>query len=295
MKKRCERAWETLGLSDEELAFYDALETNDSAVKVLGEPTLKAIARELVEIVKKNVAIDWTVRENVRANLRVLVKRILRKYDYPPDKQEQATRTVLEQAAVLSAAWAVVEGLRPRAIRIVRPRPQDRYVTCVPLVPLQAAAGAFSDPQVVEDDNWEWIEIETKHRLRRGMFVAQVVGRSMEPAIPDGSYCLFASPVAGSRQGRTVLVQLRDSKDPETGERYTVKRYQSEKIQAPDETWLHSKITLHPNNPVFEPIVLTSDNEGSAQVVAEVIEVLELRDGENSVSDTYVPNSNKGL
>ena len=262
---------EALGLSDDELAFYDALETNDSAVKVLGEPTLKAIARELVETVKKNVAIDWTVRENVRANLRVLVKRILRKYGYPPDKQEQATRTVLEQAAVLSDAWAIVQQFRPR---IVRPRPEDRYVTCVPLIPLKAAAGAFSDPQIVEDDNWKWIEIETRHRLRRGMFVAQVVGRSMEPAIPDGSYCLFTSPVAGSRQGRTVLVQLRDSKDPETGERYTVKRYQSEKVNAQDETWRHSRITLHPNNPAFQPIILTSDDEESVHVVAEVVEVL---------------------
>lgn len=75
-------------------------------VKVLGEPTLKKIARELVTSVKKNVTIDWTVRENVRAQLRVQVKRILRKYGYPPDKQEKATETVLEQAAVLSAEWA---------------------------------------------------------------------------------------------------------------------------------------------------------------------------------------------
>ncbi len=98
---------EALGLSDDELAFYDALETNDSAVKVLGDETLREIARELVETVRKNVRIDWTLRENVRANLRRLVKRILRKHGYPPDKQEKATRTVLEQAEVISAGWAV--------------------------------------------------------------------------------------------------------------------------------------------------------------------------------------------
>ncbi len=97
---------EELGLSEDELAFYDALETNDSAVKVLGEPTLTAIARELVATVRKNVTIDWTMRENVRAQLRVLVRRILRRYGYPPDKQEKATQTVLEQAALLSAGWA---------------------------------------------------------------------------------------------------------------------------------------------------------------------------------------------
>lgn len=80
---------------------------NDSAVKVLGEPTLKGIARELAETVRKNVAIDRTVRDNVRAHLRVLVKRILRKHGYPPDKQEKATQTVLEQAEVRSAEWTM--------------------------------------------------------------------------------------------------------------------------------------------------------------------------------------------
>ncbi len=95
-----------LGLTEDETAFYDALEVNDSAVKVLGDDTLKMIARELVETVRRNTTIDWTVRENVRAHLRVLVKRILRKYGYPPDKQEKATLTVLEQAEVLSSGWA---------------------------------------------------------------------------------------------------------------------------------------------------------------------------------------------
>ena len=97
---------EALGLTDEEVAFYDALETNDSAVKVLGDETLRTIARELVATVRKNVTIDWTIRDNVRAHLRILVKRILRKYGYPPDKQERATQTVLEQAEALSRAWS---------------------------------------------------------------------------------------------------------------------------------------------------------------------------------------------
>jgi type I restriction enzyme R subunit len=98
---------ENLGLNEDELAFYDALEVNDSAVKVLGDETLRTIARELVETVRKNVTIDWTVRESVRARMRTLVKRLLRKYGYPPDKQEKATLTILEQAEVLSKEWAV--------------------------------------------------------------------------------------------------------------------------------------------------------------------------------------------
>ncbi|MBX3302406.1 MAG: type I restriction endonuclease subunit R [Nitrospira sp.] len=106
LAKEMRRAHErgaALSLSEEELAFYDALETNDSAVKVLGDDTLRTIAREVAEAVRKNVTIDWTMRENVRAQLRVIVKRILRKHGYPPDKQEKATQTVLEQAEVLCA------------------------------------------------------------------------------------------------------------------------------------------------------------------------------------------------
>jgi len=105
--READRRGEEMGLSEDELAFYDALETNDSAVRVLGDETLRTIAQELVAAVRKNVTVDWMVRENVRAQLRVLVKRILRKYGYPPDKQEKATQTVLEQAEVLSTEWAV--------------------------------------------------------------------------------------------------------------------------------------------------------------------------------------------
>jgi len=99
---------EQLGLSEDELAFYDALGTNDSAVQVLGDDTLREIARELVDTVRRNVTIDWTLRENVRAYLRSRVRRILRKHGYPPDRQEKATQTVLEQAEALSEGWAVV-------------------------------------------------------------------------------------------------------------------------------------------------------------------------------------------
>ena len=95
-----------LKLTEDELAFYDALEVNDSAVKVLGEPTLCSIAHELVETIRNSVTIDWTEREAVRAKIRVAVKRILRRHGYPPDKQEQATRTVLQQAELLCADWA---------------------------------------------------------------------------------------------------------------------------------------------------------------------------------------------
>ena len=96
---------EQLNLNEDELAFYDALEVNDSAVKVLGDETLRIIARELVETVRNNISIDWTLKESIQARLRVMVKRILKKYGYPPDKQKMATDTVLEQASLICNDW----------------------------------------------------------------------------------------------------------------------------------------------------------------------------------------------
>lgn len=95
-----------LGLTHDELAFYDALATNEAAVRELGDVTLKKIAVELTQSLRNSVTVDWAVREAVRAKLRVMVKTLLRRYKYPPDKQEEATETVLKQAESLSEAWA---------------------------------------------------------------------------------------------------------------------------------------------------------------------------------------------
>lgn len=162
-------------------------------------------------------------------------------------------------------------------LHLVQPTSAERYVTCLPLIPLKAAAGAFGDPQQIpEDSEWEkWVAVDIGRKLRRGMFVAQVVGKSMEPKIPDGSYCIFAAPVEGSRQGKIVLAQLRSERDPESGERYTIKRYESEKTTEPDGTWRHVTVTLHPLNRDFQPIVLTTEDEGSVAVIAELVGVLE--------------------
>ncbi len=95
-----------LGLNDDEVAFYDALAANDSAVQVMGKKELSVIATELVTQVRQNTGVDWQHREGARAKIRILVKRILKKYGYPPDLQEEATQTVLQQAELLSAGWA---------------------------------------------------------------------------------------------------------------------------------------------------------------------------------------------
>jgi type I restriction enzyme R subunit len=96
---------EVLGLSEDELRFYDALANNESSVRELGDETLKKIAHELTENLRQNVSVDWSVRESVRAKLRLMVKRILRKYKYPPDQQEEAVQLVLQQAEQLSSEW----------------------------------------------------------------------------------------------------------------------------------------------------------------------------------------------
>jgi type I restriction enzyme R subunit len=97
---------EKLKLSEDELAFYDALETSDSAVSVLGDKVLRDIAQELTRTIRGNVSIDWVYRDNVKAKMRAMVKRVLKKHDYPPDKTEKATATILEQAELMCKDWA---------------------------------------------------------------------------------------------------------------------------------------------------------------------------------------------
>ena len=118
---------QALGLSEDEVAFYDALEVNDSAVKVLGDETLRMIAQELVKAVKNSVTIDWTLRENVRAQMRVIIKRILRKYGYPPDKQARATELALEQAGVLCRDSDDAPRSGIKSTTHIRPRTTDHW------------------------------------------------------------------------------------------------------------------------------------------------------------------------
>ena len=157
------------------------------------------------------------------------------------------------------------------AFHRVEPKEEEKCRSCVPLYTLEAAAGAFGEGQQVAPDGW--VVPRTSRQLGEGMFVAQVVGRSMEPRIPDGAWCLFRAPVTGSRQGRIVLVQHLSIQDHETGGSYTVKRYESEK-QADGDSWRHTVIRLVPENPEFDAIVLKGIREGDVSVIAEMVEVL---------------------
>lgn len=142
------------------------------------------------------------------------------------------------------------------------------YVTHLPRYTLAVAAGKFLENEEVGEEGWE--EAPVGMRLEPGMFVARIVGRSMEPRIPDGSLCIFRSGVSGSRQGRLVLVEYLGGG---TNDRYTVKRYFSEKRQAQDGTWSHNFIRLEPLNPEFDAWELKPE-EDKFRVIAEFVEVL---------------------
>jgi phage repressor protein C with HTH and peptisase S24 domain len=139
----------------------------------------------------------------------------------------------------------------------------------LPVYSLQAAAGYFGDGKAVDPEGW--IEVAGFGRLDKRMFVARALGRSMEPRIHDGDLLVFRSHPVGSRQRKIVLVQYHGLADPETGGSYTVKRYRSEKSPSVESEWKHTKITLEPLNPEFEPIILEPEDEGAIQVIAEYI------------------------
>lgn len=143
------------------------------------------------------------------------------------------------------------------------------FATHLPRYSLAVAAGRFLENQEVTAEGWE--EAPPDLRLTQEMFVAKIAGRSMEPAIPDGSLCVFRHGVAGSRQGRLVLVERLGGG---TGDRYTVKKYRSEKKQAPDGTWVHERITLESLNPEFESWDLDPEEE-RFRIIAEFVRVLD--------------------
>jgi SOS-response transcriptional repressor LexA len=142
---------------------------------------------------------------------------------------------------------------------------------------LQVAASGFGEGSPDLSETTEWMEWSGKRTLREGMFVAQVTGRSMEPRIPDGAWCLFQGPVTGTRNGRIVLVRLRDAVDPDSQEKFTVKQYSSVRV-ASDEgeegEWRHEVIQLSPINREFAPMEFRDNPDDRLQVVAEFLEVV---------------------
>lgn len=149
------------------------------------------------------------------------------------------------------------------------PRP-EMWKSYLPVYSVAAIATAFGKEVKVEPLGWT----TNAGKHSKDLFVAQVVGKSMEPTIKDGSWCIFRTDPGGSREGKVVLVESRDIKDPETNGQYTIKRYHSEKEELPDGSWRHKKITLSPDNKEFADIVLQDVSGDSFRIVAEYVETL---------------------
>lgn len=151
------------------------------------------------------------------------------------------------------------------------------FKNCIPLYDLKIAAGKFSTEQRVDDFfDIDWVELPQAFRPSRDLFIAQVVGESMNRRIPNGSWCLFRFNPEGTRQGKIVLAQHREVADADNGGQFTVKKYESKKRLLPDGSWRHSSITLRPDTttPGYEPLVFTEEKVDDVKVIAELIAVL---------------------
>jgi SOS-response transcriptional repressor LexA len=166
---------------------------------------------------------------------------------------------------------APAHGLRVISLEDARVA-KEKFKTLLPLYSLKAAAGYFGDGEAVEPEGW--LEASNVGHLDDQMFVAKAIGRSMEPRIHDGDYCVFRAKPQGTRQGKIVLVQYRGPGDPETGGSFAVKRYRSTKTGDEGEKWVHTQITLESLNPEYEPIVLNPKSEGDVEIVGEFLATL---------------------
>lgn len=158
--------------------------------------------------------------------------------------------------------------------RLLEPEQARPYENCVPLYDFKIAAGGFSDEQQM--DECEWVELPEEFLPRKGLFVAQVVGESMNRRIPNGAWCLFRIASAGSRNGKVVLASHREISDTDTSGHYTVKIYESAKENFGDGTWRHTSIILRPDSslPGYEQIVLSEKQSEDLRVVGELVAVL---------------------
>jgi phage repressor protein C with HTH and peptisase S24 domain len=184
----------------------------------------------------------------------------------------QLEDTLSNTVRVTDRREVVVEDFHRALGRLYRqhvPSEVQAFVTHLPRYSLAVAAGPFLENRVVEAEGWE--EAPTGLRLTPGMFVARIVGRSMEPLIPDGSLCVFRRGVTGSRQGRLVLVEAQGEGG---NDRYTVKRYKSEKRQSAEGEWAHERIRLEPLNPEFEAWDLDPE-ENRYRILAEFVQLLD--------------------
>lgn len=203
----------------------------------------------------------------------------------------KAAGSVRADTAVKSAWYALpsAAGVSKSSVlpfHILPPNEVEPFKNAVPLYDLKIAAGLFGDQQHIDEvvrdgtginvEDYTWIELPGDVHPAPDLFVAQVIGESMNRRIPNGAYCLFRLHPKGTRQGKVVLAQHRDIHDTDLGGHYTVKVYESEKAYSEDGTWTHSKVTLRPDTkaPGYERIIIENAQENEFVVVAELLQVL---------------------
>ncbi len=274
MREQAQRGT-ALGLTEDELAFYDALTDHGGVKEIMGDKALAEIAHDLVAAIRSSVTIDWTQKEAVRADLRRKVKKLLRKHGYPPDKAAQAVATVLEQAETLCKDWADTPASAGKLLSFRRLNADEARSAGgrVPIYDdLVAAAGAFSAPHRVETAAGAWAVLTASPPAPRDVFLARVQGESMNRRIPNGAYALFRHGPARGDGSEIVLAQIPEGQDSEFGA-FTVKRYVAERSADGDARIV--RIVLRPDSdrPEFQPLTFEEGAVEVPRVVAVLVDV----------------------
>ncbi len=198
--------------------------------------------------------------------------------EYLRGRLGQSADTLVAAAPLADVApVAQLPSAKVLPLRRVSEAERAQGVPAVPVVSLKFAAGTFSDPQALEDGATEWVELPEWVKPQSGLFVAQVVGESMNKRIPNGAWCLFRANPQGTRNGKIVVVQHRSISDPETGGSYTIKRYRSEKVEGEDGGWRHERIELVPESDGvgFGVMTVQPGHADGLAVIAEWLMVVE--------------------
>jgi uncharacterized protein len=266
-----------------DLVYRDGRIVTDAKERASSDQSVKSLKKMLKDDPENARALADTIVKNT---YRTLMTRGMKGcYVYCTDAPLAAylrsrLQTTTEDADARAQALAFVpESRNSNLIPLRRVSNAERAagMPAAPVIDLRFAAGAFSEPQALEEGVTDWVALPDWVRPAPGLFVAQVVGESMNQRIPNGAWCLFRAHPAGTREGKVVVVQHRSIADPETGGQYTIKVYSSEKVPDDNGGWRHQRITLRPDSdvPSFKPLILNiREDEESFSLVAEMLMVL---------------------
>ena len=267
-----------------DLAYRDGRIVTDATKRASSDQSIKGLKTKLAKDRAGAISLADTIVKNT---YRTLMTRGMKGcYVYCTDAPLAAYIRSRLRGTPSTKATEVAGEAAPAAARMpsnavpfrrVSLEERDARLVSAPVVELRSAVGAFSGSKALDVGAEYWVELPDWVRAQPGLFVAQVVGESMNRRIPNGSWCLFRAAPSGVRQGNVVVVQHHSIKDPETGEPYTIRLYSREKVPSKDGGWRHDRITLRPDSdqPQFAPIEINvADGDEGVSVVAEMLAVL---------------------